>query len=339
MSHSAEAIRRREAGAVAGPTVGTIEAMAGVREKVAAGQLDLDFVAMARGLAVGLVVGRPTDLGNTEWASKDHEELVMAMVARVTPAKIVVAAIEARDDVAFSAWIKRALRTQLDLSARTSWSGRLIRAVDAALEEAPERFERGAGTWMMRGEQRPPAQNPDMADLRERAWTVTPEENHMSETALLGAREGLRSVSDVVLTAAGPLEKAVLANIVADRFNTVFSVDLGYLDPEDERYDVPAPPGDPGAHQAALHLLGQLTSEERDQLGILATGGLRELMRRTGATKHRASLIKDRLADKVSRLAGEHDADPQAIGEHLIELLGQLDSSGHSTHDGNYRDR
>jgi hypothetical protein len=338
MSPSAEAIRRREAGAVAGRTVGTIAAMAGIREKVAAGHLDLDFVAMARGLAVGLVVGRPTDFGNTDWSSEDYEELVMAMVARVTPAKIVVAAV-ARDDVAFSAWIKRALRTQLDLGARTSWSGRLIRAVDAALEEAPERFERGVGTWMVRGEQRPPAQNPDIPDLRERAWTVTPEENHMSETALLGAREGLRSVSDVVLTAAGPLQKAVLADIVADRFNTVFSVDLGYLDPEDERYEVPAPPGAPGAHQAALHLLGQLTSEERDLLGILATGGVRKLMRRTGATKHRASLIKDRLADKVSRLAGEHDADPQAIGEHLIELLGQLDSSGHSTHDGNHRDR
>lgn len=312
--------------------------MVGVRENVAAGRIELDFVALACGLANEVVAGRPTDLGSYVWSPDDREELVMEMVVTATPARIVAAAIGARDDAEFTAWVRKALRLQLDQVARSTWSGRLIRAVDSALEEAPELFERTGNGWKLQGDGRLGDKAVDLPRLREEAWKITPEQNHMSEVALLGARQGLRSVAEAVLAVAGPLSKAVLTEIIADRFNTTFSVELDYLDVEGDGTDVASPDVDPAAASAALQMLGRLNGEERQQLRILASDGQRSLARQSGATTYRAALIADRLAEKVALLAEEVDADPQAAVELLLGLLEQLDNSGHSTNHGGDRD-
>lgn len=313
--------------------------MVGVRENVAAGRIELDFVALACGLASAVVAGRPTDLGSYVWAPDDREELVMAMVVTATPDRIVAAAVGARDDAGFAAWVRKALQFQLDQAARSSWAGRLIRAVDSALEEAPELFERTGSGWKLRDDDRPGDQGVDLPRLREEAWKIAPEENHMSETALLGARQGLRSVAEAVLALSGPLPKALLTEVIADRFNTTFSVDLDYLDLEQDGSDIAATDVDPAAANAARQMLGRLNGEERQQLRVLASEGQRALARQEGATTYRAALIAERLAAKVARLADEIDADPQAAVELLLGLLEQLDNSGHSTNHGGDRDR
>lgn len=338
MSSSAQATRPSLGSAVA-HAVGTLGAMAGVREKVAAGRIDMDFVELACRLASRAVAGRPSDLGNYVWSDDELEELVMEMVATSKPEKITAAALNARDDAAFARWLTNALVLQLNQTARGTWSGRLIRAVDSALEEAPKDFERVDGGWKLSGDARPMQQLPDLPQLRSVAWAVTPDENHMTDAALLGARPGVRSVAAAVLNTAGPLTKATLTGVVSDRFNTVFSVELDYLDVGNERHHVVSTSADPASAEAALRVVEQLTAEERAALGILAAKGKRALTKATGLTQHRAGLVAERVVDKVSRLVEEQDVDPQTTAELLVYLFGQLDSSGHSTDDGNHRDR
>jgi hypothetical protein len=303
----------------------------GLRSTVAAGVINADVVGALRDLARRESQTHPTPTGASAWTMEDVDEVVNDTVARVRPEKIVLAANEAVNDQEFTVWLRKALRTTLLLRSRETPSGRVIRAIDDALRPDTDRFVSEAGHWRLARDTRPPAWDGDRAALLAAAWEVETAATTQRSCAL-APRADIRDVCAAVLEAAGPLNKATLADVLAERFNAAFIVRFDYVDDEEAALAI-ADAGYEGLDDdlAARWMLTQLTDEERRALAaMVAGGGVRELGVALSCGKTKASLIHGRLVVKLRGLAEMTGGDGREATRILLGLVGQRERARHS---------
>lgn len=321
--------------------------MVGVREEVAAGQFGQEFIYSARVAARAVTRTRPSPSHQDPWPDDEIDELVHETIVRVGTEKLALAANAAANDAQFiGGWMKEALRTTLDVRARQTPSGRVIRAMDDALREDLDQFCLENGYWRLAADNRQPAWRGGRAALLEAAWEVETTTVRMSQRALktppIAARRDMRAVCALVLEQSGPLAKVELAEVLAQRFNVIFEARFDYLDLDDDKHAQPAetPSGDAfdavDDELAARSMLEQLTGNERYVLGLVVGGAsLRDLVDALDCTKYRAGIVKDRLEEKLRLLASSSPVDSQGIIERLLALARQHDELRHSReHDG-----
>jgi len=83
----------------------------------------------------------------------------------------------------FRSYLRVALRSELDIRARGTVQGMVIRAVDDALGEEPDQFCNEAGHWRLGGDERDAGWSEGLARLIEAAWTVETTTVHFSRYA------------------------------------------------------------------------------------------------------------------------------------------------------------
>jgi hypothetical protein len=310
----------------------------GLRDRVAAGFIDEVFVEGARRVARGLTRSRPGPTNPGAWTAEDIDDLIHDVVVKVRPERIVLKANGASNDAEFREWLRTAVRSVLDSRAGRTPTGRVIRAMDDALREKPERFVLATtGHWALTDDDRPAGWGQGPGPLVMLAWTIPTKTVQISagatKTPPMAYRRDIQAVAAAVLELAGPLSKVDLAEVLAERFNALFAARFDYLDLDTDR-DTPP---DPGTTQdaagstvdddAARWMLGQLTADERRALAILAgpDGSIRTLGADLGCTKHKAELIRRRLAEKVRRLAELIHDDDHGATARLLEILGHND--------------
>ena len=318
-----------------------------MREEVASGHPGQQFVDACRVAARAVSRARPSPSGQDAWLDDEIDDLVHETIVRVGTEKLALAANAAVNDAQFiGGWMKQALRTTLDLRARQTPSGRVIRAMDDALRGDPDQFCLENGYWRLAADNRQPAWRGGRAALLEVAWEVETTTVRMSQRALktppIAARRDIRAVCATVLEQSGPSAKVALAEVLAQRFNIIFEARFDYLDLDDDKHAQPAetPSGDAfdavDGELAARSMLEQLTGDERYVLGLVVGGAsVRDLVDALDCTKYRAGIIKDRLVEKLRLLASSSLDDSQGIIERLLELVRQHDELRHSReHDG-----
>ena len=317
--------------------------VAGVSEAVASGRFEATFVEAARSVARAVVRGRLSPTGAQRWLDEDIDDLVQETIVRVGTEKLALAASEAVNDSQFvGGWMRTALHTTLDMQARQTPSGRVMRAVDDALREDPEQFRLKNGFWRLQSDNRELEWRDGQAALIAAAWTVETATVRVSQGAVktspMAARRDIRAVCATVLELSGPLRKADLAEVLAQRFNVAFEVRFDYLelDSGDQRQPVAATAEEAfdaiGDEHAARWMFEQLTVEERKVLGLVVGGAsLRGLAGALGCGKHLAGIIRDRLAEKLRRLVNFSPNEGQGATERLLELVGQHEELRHST--------
>jgi hypothetical protein len=297
----------------------------GLREAVAARRIDEEFLAAARQLARVKATGRPSPSGAVVWSDEDIDDLIFDMISRVTPHRLVLAASRASDDRQFSSYLLDALTSELDLRARETVTGRVMRAVDDALKEDRETFSKTNGHWTLTGDDRDPLWAKGLDQLIDLAWTIETRTVRISpnanKTPPMAYRPDVRKVAAAVLELSGPLRTVQLAEVMAYRFNVAFEIHFRYIDQhvaDDEgevAVDVAAP--DSGAMEelvddqlAADWMLAQLTSDDRRVLSsYLAGDGVRGMADLLGCSKSTADLLKDRIEEKLKRMAQRVDGD------------------------------
>ena len=203
-----------------------------------------------------------------------------------------------------------------------------MRAVDEALKEDRQTFYRTNDYWTLTGDERAPEWAEGLAELIDVAWTVETRTVRMSpdanKTPPMAYRPDVRKVAAAVLEQSGPLRTVQLAEIMAYRFNVAFDIHFGYVDQhvaDDDDHDgadVAAP--DSGADEelvddllAADWMLAQLTTDERRVLSSYLSGaGVRGMADLLGCSKSKADLLKDRIEEKLKRMAQLVEGDAQA---------------------------
>ena len=307
---------------------------------MASGTIDVRFVDAARIAARMVVRGRPPPSGGTGWADDEIGDLVADMVARVGRDKVVLAAEKAVNDAQLSAWLRTALASQLDMAARSTASGRVLRSVEDALREDPDQFRLSNGHWGLVDDDQEPGWTEGISPLVTVAHTVPTRAVRIStashKTPPMAYRPDIRKVATEVLSVAGPLAKDQLAEVVCARFDGGFSEVLGYLD----EYELDSILGGDDDTEltdgllAARWMLTQLTAEERAGLGaFLQTGGIRGMADQLGGTKYQSEVLYARLEEKLKTLQELAGADEAAVS-HLLALVGQSEQLGHSHEDG-----
>lgn len=307
----------------------------GVRDAVAAGHIGQEFVDTARKVARVAVRTRPSPSGGGCWSDNEIDELVNDTVVRVGPDKLVLAAGEASNDREFSwGWLKTALRTTLDLRARTTPAGRVIRAMDDALREEPDRFCLRNGHWRLKADDREPARRIGKQGLVSAAWTVETDTVRLSQRATktppMAYRRDIRAVCAKLLELSGPLAKADLAEVLAHRFNVPFEARFDYLDLDEGNLLLPRADSAVGTFEAsedqmlAYWMFEQLTEDERSLLRLVRDhASLRDLASALGCSRYRAGIIRSRLVCKLGRLAKRSSGDDQGAVEYLLKMVGQ----------------
>jgi DNA-binding CsgD family transcriptional regulator len=320
----------------------------GLREAVAGGGIDKRFIAAARSVARSASRTRPPPTGATSWSDEDIDDLVFDTVARVGPGDVVLAAQQADSDAAFRGWLRRAVRTTLNLRARGTSAGRVIRAVDDALRQDPEGFRLDGDYWRLADDGRDPAGTVGTSAVVEVAWTVNTTTVRISadatKTPPMAYRRDIRAVCAAVLAHFGPLRKVDLAEVLAYRFNVAFEDRFDYLDLDDEE-DGHQPVAaaaeeafdDVDDDVAARWMLDQLTGEERRLLGLIVQGAtIRDLAAELDCTRYRAEVLSERVQQKLRRLADlVPDGDGAAVTERLLGVVRQQEELRHlEEHDG-----
>ena len=314
--------------------------MTGLQKAVGAGCIDQSFVDAARNAAWAVTRTRPSPAGGRRWLDEDIDDLVHETVVRVTPDQLVLAATEAHSDTEFIGWLRKALRTTLNIRARGTPSGRVIRAMDDALRGDPSRFCSENGYWRLSADARQPNWQDGLSVLVAEAWKVATQTLRMSPSASktppMATRPDIRAVCAQVLGLSGPLKKVHLAEVLAHRFNVLFEGRFGYLDFNDEDEADTAAPTDEEPFDcvqdelAARWMLEQLADEERSALGHLLDGGsIRDLAVALDCSKYRAEIIRNRLTEKLRRLADISSEGSQSAVELLLELIRQHDDLRH----------
>ena len=314
--------------------------MRGLRERVAASCIDQEFVDEARHAARAVTHSRPPPSGGSYWAASDIDDLVHETVARVTPDKLVLAANEAHSDAEFIGWLQKALRTTLNVWARGTPSGRVIRAMDDALREDSSQFCSENGYWRRVDDRRRPSWQDGLSALVAEAWGVDAQTIRIlpsaSKTPPMATRPDIRAVCAQVLDLSGPLKKVDLAEVLAHRFNVAFEGRFGYLDLTDDDWVDPVEPKAEEAFDdiqdelAARWMLEQLTDEERSVLGHLLDGAsIRDLAAVLDCSKYRAEIVRNRLTEKLRRLADISSEGSQGAVERLLDLIRQHDDLRH----------
>ena len=305
--------------------------MGSTRHTVASGLVDEAFLREARGAARSVVTGRPTPTGSYRWPEDDIDDLVHETICRVGTDAIVLAAAKAATDGGFRKWLKRTMRTTLNARARRSPSGRLRRAIDEALGDDPEQFCSEGGRWRLASDERTEAWRGRRAELVRAAWTVETTSVRFSSTAektpKLGARKDIRAVCAAVLAESGPIDKADLAEVVAERFNAVHEAHFGYDDLSTVSEDPPdlssvgSAEETVGDMMTAQWMFKQLTEEERTVLSAVRSGaGVRDVGELLGCGKDKAAAIKERVEAKIRGWVDGVPDDAQTAVELLLEL-------------------
>jgi hypothetical protein len=305
--------------------------VAGVRDTIASGQFNGRFLKAARVLARHVASTRPSPAGGSHWAADDIDDLVFETIKRVTPGNLVLAANKTADDRRFRSYLLRAMRSTLDIRARGTVEGRVIRAVQGALDEEPERFWDKAGHWGLRSDERDAHWFEGLAPLIEVAWTVETTMVRFSpyaeRTPPMASRHDIREVAAAVLDVSGPLPKVQLAEVLAYRFNVSFESGIDHFEDNPENaLDIAAPESTVPLEatedaMAALWMHDQLTEEERLVLSVyLEGGGQRGIATRLGCSKHKAGVLLDRIEGTLVRLARLVDGDAQAATELLFKM-------------------
>ena len=310
----------------------TLHFVVGARDEVAAGRIRQQFVDVCRIAARVVTRSRQSPTGSGAWLDQDIDELINDTIVRVTAPKVVLAANEAANDAEFFSWLKQALRTTLNQRARRTPLGRIIRAMDDALSKDPDQFHTENGYWRLRTDDRQPAWPGEQAALVATAWTVDTATVRLSRSAAktppMAARRDIRAVCAAVLELSGPLEKRVLARVLAERFGVVFEERLGY---DDLDGDSPSPWSaistsdafDLSDDRGAAHwIYEQLTDDEQQVLRLrLDHSSIRTLAGALGCTKYRAEVIRNHLDGKLRHLAGQLAGDAEGAMEQLLELV------------------
>ena len=323
----------------------TLHFVVGARDEVAAGRIRQQFVNVCRIAARVVTRSRQSPTGSGSWLDQDIDELINDTIVRVTAPKVVLAANEAANDAEFFSWLKQALRTTLNQRARRTPLGRIIRAMDDALSEDPDQFHTENGYWRLRTDDRQPAWSGVQAALVAAAWTVDTATVRLSRSAAktppMAARQDIRAVCAAVLELPGPLEKRVLARVLAERFGVVFEERLGY---DDLDGDSPSPWSaistsdafDLSDDRGAAHwMYEQLTDDERQVLRLrLDHPSIRALAGALGCTKYRAEVIRNHLDGKLRHLAGQLAGDAEGAMEQLLELVRHRCELRHFTEEG-----
>jgi hypothetical protein len=318
----------------------------GVRAEVATGGIGDGFVGLLRTTARKVARGKPPPSGGASWTKDELDDLAFEMVDRVGLPQITLAASHAANDAEFSGYLKRALRTQLQLRARETPRGWVIARMDEALADDAA-FVRATGRWSLAGHEGPGDLEPDMAELMKAAWAVEtrtirqdPEANKLQ----IAWRDDMRAVCAAVLGIAGSLPKATLGEVVAQRFNVSYASRSEYLDldaPRDEDDDLvpdgPAArderPADLEDEDAARWMLTQFTEQELIELRAAVQGGgsLRGIGTVMGYGKHKAQALKARVAAKLRRLGeevGDEDFQASALLLRMVGHAGEVLDSG-----------
>ena len=319
----------------------------GVRDAVAAGRIGQQFVDAARKVARAAVRTRWSPAGHGGWSDSEIDELVHETIVRVGTGKIVLAASEAANDRQFIwGWLKIVLCTTLNIRARGTPSGRVIRAMDDALRQDPNQFCLSNGYWRLRSDSREPAWRLGKEALVSAAWAVETDTFRLSpratKTPPMAYRRDIRAVCARLLELSGPLAKSDLAEVLAHRFNVPFEVRFDYFDVAGESPLLSAALLAVDTFDAiddkmlALWMLEQLTEDERDILRLVLGGAsLRDLASARDWTRYRAEIIKNRLVCKLRCLAKLSPEDGQGAVEYLLKMVGQHNELRHSTeHDG-----
>lgn len=310
----------------------TLHVVAGARDEVAAGRITQQFVNTCRKAARVVTRSRKSPTGSSSWLNHDIDELINDTIERVTTPKVVLAACEAANDAEFFSWLKQALRTTLNQRARRTPLGRVIRAMDDALREDPDQFTLNDGYWRLRTDDRPPAQPQQRAALVAASWEVHTATVRLSPSAMktppMAARRDVRAVCAAVLGLAGPLEKADLAGVLAERFGVVFEERLGYDDLDDSSSSSWATTSTGDAFDlsddrgTARWIYEQLTEYERRVLRLrLEHPSIRGLADALGCTKYRAEKIQNHLDGKLRHFADQLAGDAEGAMEQLLELV------------------
>jgi DNA-directed RNA polymerase specialized sigma24 family protein len=318
--------------------------MQGVRESVAAGIIDDEFLKAARKAAHRASSTRRSP-GGGDWSDGDIDDLVFDTVTRVEPDKVVLAAAAAASDQEFSAWLVKAMRTTLNLRARETIGGRVIRSVEDALRQDADRFELRNGNWSLKGDPRTPEWSEGPRELIETAWQVnTPTMALVATSTKTGRRlrrTDIREEAAAVLEVAGPLPKATLAEVVAHRFNVPFIERMGYLpgagpDDGDEEPDADVrDPEDPfeafEVGDAVLWMAEQLTEDERQLLTQRAAGmSIRAIADEAGIKKNQVEKLNRRLDTKLHRVAEQLSENGVEVVAEMVKILGHHGASRHS---------
>lgn len=323
----------------------------GAWASASAGEIDESFLTLATVVARNACQTRPSPTGAPTWSDGEIHDLVYDTIVRVTPAAIVLAANEASSAISFRAWLGKAMRTTLDLRARKTPSGRVIRAVDDALSGDPDRFVHRNGHWQLVGDDREPEWSEGIDRLVDEAWTVATRTVHLTDalkTPPMAYRQDIREVCAAILKLSGPLRKDQLSEIAAYRFNVAFETTFDYIH-AGESDDADSEPLAPGTREledavddeaAAAWVFGQLTAGEREVAALVAGGcSLRDLASALGCTKYQADLLHSRLRAKLQRLddimggavSGATGALARLVGQerelrHLVDGDGQFDA-------------
>ncbi len=314
--------------------------MRGLQERAAASCIDQQFVDTAREVAQAVARTRPSPTGGRHWLAEDIDDLIHDTVVRVTPDQLVLAATEAHSDTEFIGWLRKALRTTLNIRARGTPSGRVIRAMDDALRGDPSRFCSENGYWRLSADARQPNWQDGLSVLVAEAWKVATQTVRMSPSASktppMATRPDIRAVCAQVLGLSGPLKKVHLAEVLAHRFNVLFEGRFAYLDRNDEDEAGSVEPTAEEAFDsvqdelAARWILEQLTDEERSVLGHLLDGAsIRDLAVALDCSRYRAEIIRNRLTEKLRRLADISSEGSQSAVELLLDLIRQHDDLRH----------
>ena len=319
----------------------TIHIVVGVREEVAAGGVGQPFVDTCRTAARVVTRSRRSPTGAESWLDEDIDDLINETIDRVTTAKVVLAANGAHNDAEFFGWLKRVLRTSLDDRARHTPLGRVIRAMDDALREDSDQFCTENGFWRLRSDNRQPAWPDGQAALVATAWTVATATVRLSPSATktppMAARRDIRAVCATVLELSGPLTKADLGRVLAERFGVVFQERLGYDDLDDNSSPPWAASSTSDAFNlsddrgAARWMYEQLTEDERRVLRlVLDHASIRDLASALGCTKYRAEVTRNHLEGKLGHLADQLLGDGEGATEQLLELIRHRSELRHS---------
>lgn len=313
-----------------------------MRNRVAAGQIGQEFVDTARQVGRSAVRTRPSPSGRGNWSDNEIDDLIHETIVRVRPERLVLAAEGATNDREFMwGWLKAALRTTLNIRARGTPSGRVIRAMDDALREAPDRFSLSSGYWRLKPDARDPATRVGKEELIRAAWTLQTDTVRLSHRATktppMASRRDIRAVSAKLLDLSGPLAKADLAEVLAHRFNVSFEARFDYIDLDEDSRLLPGADHAMDAFDAtedrmlARWMFEQLTEDERETLQLVRDhASLRDLASASGCTKYQAGIIRSRLVCKIRRLAKRSSGDAQGAVECLLEMVGRHTELRHS---------
>ena len=315
--------------------------MDGLRAATAAGNIDELFVEVLRDLATVATRARAAPTGAPRWSAGDIDDLALETIGRVTPEKVELAAQRASSDVEFRGWLATVVRTTLDLRARGTPSGQVMRAIDDALREDPSRFVVIAGHWTLVGDERPPSWCAGTEQLVREAWrvdtTLIRHSAAVEKSPPMAHRRDIRAVAEVVLLLAGPLRKVVLAETLAARFNVMFAARFDYLDREPDGQNEPTSSDAPAAYEevddrlAAEWMLNELTADERRVLAIVVAGGaIRGVGVELACANEKASTVTKRLQGKLRRLAELSGGAGEAATEILLDLVGRENTLRHS---------